>query len=238
MPEAIEPAGTAVARTDSEATAVPTPTPQPTATATMTATVVPEATATTIPDPTVTLQPLLRNYTIEPDKSEVRFYIDELLFGNPKTVIGRTSDLSGVLVLDWNAPTLAEVGPIQINALDLRTDDSFRNRAMRFQILESAEEAYQFILFTPTAVSGLPTTPIVAGESYQFELTGGLTIRDITQTETFVMTVTAVSETELNGFGETVVLRSDYDLDIPSVPGVANVADEVRLEIDFVALGE
>jgi hypothetical protein len=30
------------------------------------------------------------------------------------------------------------------------------------------------------------------------------------------------------------MLRSDYDLQIPSVTGVANVSDEVKLEIEFV----
>ena len=68
-----------------------------------------------------------------------------------------------------------------------------------------------------------------------FTLSGDLEIRDVVQSVTFEMVVTAVSETELSGFGEAIVLRSDYDLQIPSVPGVANVSDEVRLEIDFVA---
>ena len=44
-----------------------------------------------------------------------------------------------------------------------------------------------------------------------------------------------VSEDRIEGSGSAVVLRSDFGLQIPSVPNVANVSDEVILEIDFVA---
>ena len=67
-------------------------------------------------------------------------------------------------------------------------------------------------------------------------MTGDLTVRDITRETTFQVTVTPVSETRLEGIAEAIVLRSDFDLNIPSVPNVANVSDEVRLEIEFVAL--
>ena len=177
----------------------------------------------------------LRTYGIVSDKSEVRFEIDEVLFGNPKTVVGRTDQVTGEIVLDLQNPPAVEVGTIQINARELVTDDSFRNRAIRRQILDSAQDEYQFITFAPTAIDGLNAQAAVFGEAQTFNLTGDLQIRDIVQTVTFVMIVTAVSETELNGFGETVVLRSDYDLQIPSVPGVANVTDEVKLAIEFVA---
>jgi hypothetical protein len=52
---------------------------------------------------------------------------------------------------------------------------------------------------------------------------------------TFDVTVTPVSETRLEGNAVTTVKRSDYNLVIPSVPGVADVSEDVRLEIDFVA---
>ena len=71
---------------------------------------------------------------------------------------------------------------------------------------------------------------------FRFNVTGDLTVRDITQEITFQVTVTPVSETRLEGVAKATVLRSDYELNIPSVPNVANVSDEVRLEIEFVAL--
>ncbi len=52
---------------------------------------------------------------------------------------------------------------------------------------------------------------------------------------TFDVTVTVVSESRMVGTASTVVARTDYNLNIPSVPNVANVGEEVELYIDFVA---
>ncbi|MEZ4613055.1 MAG: hypothetical protein R2838_22915 [Caldilineaceae bacterium] len=42
-----------------------------------------------------------------------------------------------------------------------------------------------------------------------------------------------MSETELIGLKRTTVLRQNYNLTIPNVPSVANVAEEVPLELEF-----
>ena len=97
-------------------------------------------------------------------------------------------------------------------------------------------DAFQFITFTPTEINGLADVAIGFSEPVTFTITGDLQIRDITNSVTFEITATAVSETELAGSGAASVLRSDYDLNIPSVVGVAGVSEEVRLEIDFVAI--
>ena len=68
-----------------------------------------------------------------------------------------------------------------------------------------------------------------------FQIIGELTIRDISVDQSFEMQITIVSENRIEGYGSTVVLRSDYALDIPSVPSVASVSDEVLLEIIFAA---
>lgn len=217
---------------EAESTAVPTPPPTSAA-----PTNTPEQTAIPAAEPTVTPAPaILRTFAIAAEQSEVRFFIDELLFGEPKTVVGRTNQITGTIQLDLNRPDAVELDPIEINARDLTTDSSFRNRALRSQILDSAEDAYQFITFTPTEIDGLTGETAVIGQPVSFNLIGDLQIRDISNTVTFVMSATAVSETELTGFGVVTVLRSDYDLNIPSVTGVADVADEVRLEIDFIAV--
>jgi len=52
---------------------------------------------------------------------------------------------------------------------------------------------------------------------------------------TFAVRVTAVSPTQLQGTASATVTRSDYGLNIPSVPNVANVEEEVELYIDFTA---
>ena len=77
---------------------------------------------------------------------------------------------------------------------------------------------------------------VAVGDTFDFTVIGDLTIRDITNQVTFDVTVTANSESELVGLATTTVLRADYNLRIPNVPSVANVGEEVPLELDFTAV--
>jgi polyisoprenoid-binding protein YceI len=127
------------------------------------------------------------------------------------------------------------VGGIVINARTLTTDQQFRNQALRGQILRSSDDKYEFITFTPTALSGLPETSVSIGDTVTFQMTGDLKIIEVTKSVTFEVTVTLDSATQISGSGKTTVLYKDFNITIPSVPGVANITDEVALEIDFVA---
>ncbi len=86
---------------------------------------------------------------------------------------------------------------------------------------------------TPTEIIGLSGSA-EAGQSFDFRIAGDLTIRDITQPVEFDVSVQVESPDRLVGQARAVVNRADYNLVIPSVPGVANVGEEVTLEIDFL----
>jgi hypothetical protein len=47
-----------------------------------------------------------------------------------------------------------------------------------------------------------------------------------------------VSASQIAGTATATVKRSDFNLTIPSVPNVANVGEEVTLQIDFVATAQ
>ncbi len=174
-------------------------------------------------------------FTIVPAESEVRFTLDELLSGLPTTVIGATDQVAGEIAIDPAAPANSQVGVILINARTFVTDNNFRNRAINNEILETDE--FEFVSFTPTAITGFPENPSI-GETLEFQITGDLTIRDITQEITFDVSILAVSETRLEGSASAMVPRDDYDLQIPEVSRVADVDEEVLIEIDFVAVAK
>jgi polyisoprenoid-binding protein YceI len=165
-------------------------------------------------------------------ESEARFLIDEVLRGSPFTVVGATDQVAGQIALDPSSPASVQLGTIQVNARTLVTDNDFRNRAIKNAILST--DTYEFVTFTPTAISGLPET-VTVGEPFSFQITGDLTVKNTTRTVTFEATVTPLSETELSGTASTRVLHRDFGLTIPDSPMVDTVADEVRIEIDFVA---
>lgn len=172
-------------------------------------------------------------FVIDEAQSEVRFTLNELLGGEPTTVVGVTNLVSGTLYLQADAPQGAQLGEIMVNARGLATDNDFRNRAIHNAILET--ERYEYIRFVPTSISGLPDA-LVPGESVSLEISGMLTIKDVPHTVTFSAQVTPVSETQLEGHAETVISYADYNIFIPSAPRVADVDEQVLLEIDFVAL--
>lgn len=175
-----------------------------------------------------------RTFTLTQEGTEARFSIYELLMGQDKTVVGVTSLVEGAITVDPANPSSVTISPIRIDASDLTTDSDRRNGAIRRFILESNQEAYKYITFTPTAVEGLPAT-VNVGDTFSFTVQGDLTIRDVTYPETFELTVTVNADNELTGLGKATVLRSNYNLSIPSVPSVANVGEEVQLEIQFTA---
>jgi polyisoprenoid-binding protein YceI len=173
-------------------------------------------------------------FRIVPDDSQVRFSITEELRGVPTNPIGVTNQVAGDILVDLSTPANSRVGTIRIDARTLTTDSEFRNRAIRAEILESSKDQYEYIDFTPTAISGLPAQ-ITVGQAVTFQIIGDLKIRDITNSVTFDVTATLTSDDRLEGSATTQVTRAMYNLQIPNAPGVANVSDEVELSIDFVA---
>jgi polyisoprenoid-binding protein YceI len=171
-------------------------------------------------------------YQIQPSQTVARFKIDEVLRGTSNTVIGTTNQVSGQITVDPRAPASAQVGTILVDARTLVTDDPQRNRMLSQFILGS--EQNQYIAFSPTSFTGLPTTTAV-GSSYQFQITGVLTVMGAVHPVTFDANVTPVSPTELRGSASTTINYPDFAIRIPQVPLVANVSDQVQLDIAFYA---
>ncbi|MCL4871690.1 MAG: YceI family protein [Anaerolineae bacterium] len=172
-------------------------------------------------------------FQIDPEQSSVLFTISEVLGGAPNIVIGLTSEVGGQIAVNWGELSQSQVGVIQVNARTLLTDNPNRNRAISNLILNTNQ--YEFITFAPTALEGL-TGPVAIGQTFSFQIMGDLTIRDITQPVQFAVTAQAESETRIKGQAKASIQRSDYNLTIPTVDNVADVAERVNLVLDFVAV--
>jgi polyisoprenoid-binding protein YceI len=203
----------------------------PVAADTATAQPEPQPTDTPVPEPE-SAPALSKTFVIVAEESEARFIIDEELFGQPQTVVGITNALSGDLTVDPANPSASVIGPIQIDAGTFVTDNNRRNGAIQRFILQSSR--HRFITFNTTALAGLPDAAAV-GDEFQFEITGDLTVREITEPVLFSVTMQIVSESELRGSASTVVALETFELTIPQVPSVANVGEEFIVEFDFVA---
>lgn len=172
-------------------------------------------------------------FVLDPNLSEARFIIGEILANSPNTVVGVNKLVQGGGVLNFVEPDLSTLDEFLIDSSGFETDSSMRNRAIRNWVLQSSQ--FPIISFRPTDIVGIPNK-IVVGETISFEIIGLLTIREVTNEVTFGGEATMVAENRVEGLATATVLRSDFDLSIPSVPRVAGVNEEFILEIEFVAV--
>lgn len=171
-------------------------------------------------------------FTIDSSSSSATFTIGEVLRGSPKTVEGTTDQVAGQASVDLSDPSAMEVGTIKINARTFVTDENQRNNAIRRFILQT--DQYEFIEFTPTNVEDLPAS-IDVGSEFRFTVTGDMTVKDSTNPVTFDVTATLVSDGRIEGTATAGITRSEFGVTIPSVPFVADVSDDIGLQLDFVA---
>lgn len=173
-------------------------------------------------------------YRIIPEESQVRFEIDEILRGQPVHVMGTTDQVAGDFIVNFADLSASQLGTVRINVRTLRTPEQRRDQAIRSRILESANDKYEFTVFEPVRLIGLPSA-VQMGKSEAFQIVGNLTIREITNEVTFNAELRLIAPNRLAGAAVATIQRRDYDLSIPSVPFVASVGENVILGIDFVA---
>jgi polyisoprenoid-binding protein YceI len=174
-------------------------------------------------------------FSISQSDTQARFMIFEELNGQPTDVVGITNQVAGEAIVNLDELSQTRLGIISVNARTLVTDQDRRNQAIRNRILQT--DQFEYITFSPIELTGLDGRAVV-GQNYTFQISGDLTIRDITQPVVFDSMVTLEADGSLRGIASTVILREAFNLIIPSVPFVANVGENVSLEIEFLLISE
>ncbi len=172
-------------------------------------------------------------WQINSDTATARFELDEDLNGERITVVGVADQVAGQMRFDPADLSSAEVGIIQINARTFVTDNDRRNNAIQNRILQTGE--FEFVTFEPTALSGLPASAS-AGETLEFEIEGNLTVRGTTNPVVFSAVIDYVDANMIEGTAAAIILYSDFGINVPNVPVIANVEEELELYIDFIAV--
>lgn len=174
-------------------------------------------------------------FRIVPAESQARFKITEMLLGNPNLVVGVTRRVAGDIIVNFAQPSASQVGQFAISARTLKTDNEFRDQSIRGQILASSQDEFEFVTFTPTALTGLADTPVAVGATLTFQIVGDLTIRGVTRPTTFNASVKVASETRLEGLVSADIQYADWGITVEAPPTVADVGDITTLELEFVA---
>jgi polyisoprenoid-binding protein YceI len=147
----------------------------------------------------------------------------------PSDAIGRTTALTGTLVLEPNGTIVREESRFTVDLTTLKSNSDRRDNYIHRRTLET--ETHPSAVFVPTAFVGMPDTLPATGDLV-LQLTGDLTIHGVTKPVTW--TVTARAENGTYRGSATTGFRFDYfEMAIPRVASVLSVVDTIVLEYDF-----
>ena len=154
--------------------------------------------------------------------SVVGYRVKEILFGQDTEGVGRTSDVTGSLVITNNEVTSAE---FSVDVTTIKSDSSRRDRQVNNRILDTATfPTATFALNEPIAL----TPEALAGSDFTANTTGTLTLRGVTKTVPVALTARLVDNViEVNGSIEIVF--AEWQIPDPSVSAIV-VEDRGLLE--------
>ena len=154
------------------------------------------------------------------------YRVEEVLFGQRVTAVGRTSSVTGELEITGTSVTAAT---FTVDLASVASDDGKRDSQFRTRIMD--------VLNHPTATFVL-TAPIVlpqsalGGAEVTARATGDLTVRGTTRTA--VLDVTArLADGRIEIAGSTTVVFADFGIPDPSLPGIST-EDRGTLEVLLV----
>lgn len=158
-------------------------------------------------------------FVVAPEGTEARYRVREQLAGLsfPGDAVGVTSAVTGAVVVD------AATGRVQANAsrivvelAGLTSDQSRRDNFIRTRSLET--EQYPTATLVPTEFRGL-TWPLPATGTVTFQLIGNLTVKGVTRSTTWDVTL-GLAGTTVTGTATTSFTFADFAMTKPRPRGV------------------
>jgi len=173
-------------------------------------------------------------FIIVPSESEVSYEVGEVFLDQDNAfnlAVGVTSEVNGEILVDRNNPQNSTIGRISVDVSQFTSDNQRRDNAIRERFLESAK--FPIVEFTPGEIQGLPES-YPEGQQITFQVSGDLTVRDVTKPVTFEVSFVGEGDT-ITGEATTTILMSDFGFGPISIGGILNTEDEVKVKFVFVA---
>ena len=172
----------------------------------------------------------LIHYSMVQSKSSASFKVREQLASRsfPSDAIGKTSDMTGNIALNPDGTINTSVSKIVVNVTNLQSDSSMRDGYVRRAILQT--DQYPTVTFVPTKITGV--NPLTASGQVSFQVTGNLTIKNVTKPVTWNVTG-SVQNGQAIGVATTTFTFEDFNLPQPHVSVVLSVVDSITLEVDI-----
>ena len=158
--------------------------------------------------------------------SQAGYRVDEILFGQSATAVGRTEDVTGEIEIDG---TRVVTGSFTVDMTTVRSDESRRDNQFRGRIMDVASHPTStFRLTSPIEVGRLPAD----GEQVTAKATGELTLRGTTKPVTFDLEAQR-SGPSIRVAGTIPIVFEEWGIPNPSF-GPADTEDNGVLEFLLV----
>jgi polyisoprenoid-binding protein YceI len=178
-------------------------------------------TSQTVPDGDATI---VGAWSATAEGSQVGYRVNEVLFGQKATAVGRTSEVTGSLTIEGTTVTAAEVvaDMTTVTSDEDRRDNQFQGRIMDTSHYPTAT----FELAEPIEFESVPA----AGQTVTSTVTGALTLHGTTREVTLELTAKWDGGDEIQVNGEIPISFDDYGIPNPSFGGITT-EDHGSLEL-------
>ena len=154
--------------------------------------------------------------------SEAGYRLDEVLSGQPVTVVGRTEQVTGTLVVEDGALVRAEV---VVDVASITTDEPARDGYFRRALDVTDVPEARFTLTEPVDLSPLGEDGLL-----EVEAVGTFTLHDITRPATVALEARRTADGGVEVAGSIPVVLTDHDLTAPDL-GFVQVEPEGLVEM-------
>jgi polyisoprenoid-binding protein YceI len=149
----------------------------------------------------------------------------------PNDAVGKTQKVQGGFLLTSGSPLAITAMKISADLSTLKSDEDRRDNSIRERWLES--NTYPMATFVAKDVKTLPTN-YTQGQNATFNITGDMTIHNVTRQETFKVTGKMDGDT-ISGQATSLIYMKNYGFDAPNIAGLLTVKDGVTVNFDFTA---
>jgi len=182
------------------------------------------------PSPDEVIPAETTQYRIIPEESEARYRVREQLanMSLPNDAVGRTDQINGSITILEDGTIDPAGSRIEVDLSTLESDRSQRDNFLRRNVLQT--DQFPYATFVVRSISGLSNPPPESGV-VAFQLTGDLTIRDVTRPVTWDVSGNVQGD-RAEGLAVTSFQFADFNLTQPRVPIVLSLEDKITLELD------
>jgi polyisoprenoid-binding protein YceI len=169
--------------------------------------------------------------SVAADGNEVRYVVREQLVGFelPNDAIGKTSAITGGILLDGTGKVDSSGSKIVVDLSTLKSDKDRRDAFIKRRTI--VVDSFPNATLTVTELRGLPAVLPTSGK-LTLTLVGNFTVHGVTKPLTWQVEATANGD-HFTGKASTRIKFGDFNMTQPKVPIVMSVVDDILLEYDF-----